>query len=107
MRNERLQEICRQYLARLRHTAGKHGLSSWLSSVIAENRRGECSATEREVSMLSRLVDDERVERKDIPKILGKSYRQCVADGDFDRIRHLKRTGIYSKVSLMLNKKKD
>ena len=103
MRNERLQRICRSYLSRMRYMAEKHGLSSWLSRIIEENRKGECSATEKEVSMLSRLVDDERVTRKEIPDILGKSYRQCIADGDFDRVRRLRKTGIFSKLSLMLN----
>jgi hypothetical protein len=56
------------------------------------------------VELLSRACDDERVSRADIPKILGKSYRQANEDGDFCRIKKLKRQGIYSKVSTLLYK---
>ena len=82
----------------------KHGID--VDSIIRANRKGECSGTEREVQMLSRMVDDERISRTDIPKILGKSYRQSNEDGDFDRIKRLKHQGIYSKVSALLFKSK-
>lgn len=103
-RNEALQRMCRGYLGKMRYVAGKHGLGSWLSSLIAANRRGECEGTQKEVEMLSRMVDDERVARIDIPKILGKSYFRCCEDGDFDRIKTLRNVGIYSKVAAMLEK---
>lgn len=103
-RNETLQSLCRDYLSRLRYMAGKHGLGSWLSDVIKANERGECSGTEKEVRMLSRMVDDERVARADIPVLLGKSYRQCCDDDDFGRISKLRRVGLYSKVSALLYK---
>lgn len=83
----------------------KHGID--VDAIIRANKRNECEATEKEVSMLSRLVDDERVSRKDIPEIVGKSYRQCYDDGTFDKIKTLKRVGIYSKVSALLYKNKD
>lgn len=105
--NDGLQALCRHYLKRLRYMAKKHGLSVWLNETIAANKRNECEATEKEVMMLSRLVDDERVERKEIPKMLDKSYRQCCDDGVFDKIKRLPRVGIYSKLSvLMFNSKK-
>ena len=99
-----LQSICRNYLLRLTNKAKQYGLSSWLQDIIEQNKRNECSATEDEVEMLSRMVDDERIERKDVPKILGKSYRQCVDDEDFDEIKKLRYVGIYSKISTMLHK---
>lgn len=99
-RNETLQALCRDYLSRLRYMAKKHGID--VDSIIRANRKGECSGTEHEVQMLSRMVDDERVSRTDIPKILGKSYRQSNEDGDFERIKKLKHQGIYSKVSALL-----
>lgn len=102
--NETLQALCRDYLGRLRYMGKKHGID--VDSIIRANRKGECSGTEREVQMLSRMVDDERVSRTDIPKILGKSYRQANEDGDFDRIKRLKHQGIYSKVSALLFKSK-
>ena len=101
-RNETLQALCRDYLGKLRHMGKKHGID--VDSIIKLNKRGECSATNKEVEMLARCVNDERVSRTDIPKILGKSYRQSNEDGDFERIKKLKYQGIYSKVSTLLCK---
>lgn len=103
-RNETLQAMCRDYLTRLRYMAKKHGID--VDSIIRANRKGECSGTEHEVQMLSRMVDDERISRKDIPELLGKSYRQCESDGTFNRIKKLRHVGIYSKISALLNKHK-
>lgn len=103
-KNDTLQSLCRDYLVRLRYMAKKHGLLPWLDDVIRANKRGECAATEHEVNMLARLCDDERVSRTDIPELLGKSYRQCNDDGDFDRIKKLRHVGIYSKISALLTK---
>lgn len=103
-RNETLQALCRDYLGKLRYMAKKHGID--VDSIIRANRKGECSGTEREVQMLSRMVDDERVSRTDIPKILGKSYRQANEDEDFEHIKKLKHQGIYSKVSALIYKNK-
>lgn len=99
-RNETLQAMCRDYLGKLRYMGKKHGIE--VDSIIRANKRKECEATNKEVEMLSRCVDDERVSRTDIPKILGKSYRRSEEDGDFDRIKKLKHQGIYSKVSALL-----
>ena len=103
-RNETLQALCRDYLGKLRYMAKKHGID--VDSIIRANKRKECEATNKEVEMLSRCVNDERVSRTDIPKILGKSYRQSNEDGDFERIKKLKYQGIYSKVSALLFKSK-
>ena len=103
-RKEYLQAMCRDYLVRLRYMAKKHGID--VDSIIRANKRKECEDTEKEVQMLSRLVDDERVARKDIPSIVGKSYRECCNDGTFDRIKTLKRVGIYSKVGALLFKER-
>ena len=105
-RNNKLQELCRGYLCKLKYMAKKHGLDTWLDTIIKENFSGKCEATEKEVQMLSRLCDDERVQRKDIPNILEKSYRECFDDDDFDKIKKLKHVGIYSKVSAILFKTK-
>lgn len=104
--NEELQRICRSYLTRLRYMARKHGLESWLNDVIQANKREQCEGTMKEVEMLSRLVNDERVERVDVPKILGKTYRRCNEDGDFDKVRKLPRLGLYSKIGALLLKEK-
>lgn len=101
-RNETLQALCRQYLGKLRRVAKKHGMD--VNSIIRANRRKECEATQYEVELLSRAVDDERISRTDVPKILDKSYRQANEDLDFERIKKLKHQGIYSKVSALLYK---
>ena len=101
-RNETLQALCRDYLGRLRYMGKKHGID--VDSLIRLNRQKKCEATQHEVELLSRAVDDERVSRTDIPKILGKSYRQANEDDDFEHIKRLKHQGIYSKVSALLYK---
>lgn len=105
-RNETLQRLCRDYLGRLRYVASKHGLLPQLNNLIAMNKRRECVGTEREVQMLSRMVDDERISRTDIPKLLGESYRQSESRGVFDKIKKLRHVGIYSKVSALIYKNK-
>lgn len=103
-KDQRLQEICRSYLSRLSTISEKYGLKSWLTGIIEQNKKGECVSTEEEVEMLTRIVDDERLKRTEVPKVLGKSYRQSYEDGDFDRIRKLPHVGIYSKVNVLLYK---
>lgn len=104
MAKDVLQSLCREYLSRLRYMAEKHGLLPWVDETIKANRRHECEATKKEVEMLSRLCNDERVTRTDVPKMLGKSYRQCVDENVFDKIDTLKRQGIYSRLSALLFK---
>ena len=99
-RNETLQAMCRDYLGKLRYIGKKHGID--VDGLIRLNRQKKCEATQHEVELLGRAVDDERVSRTDIPKILGKSYRQSNEDGDFEHIKKLKRQGIYGKVSALL-----
>lgn len=107
MAKDVLQSLCREYLSRLRYMAEKHGLLPWVDENIKANRRHECEATKKEVEMLSRLCNnDERVTRADVPKMLGKSYRQSVDDDDFSRIRHLPRLGTYLKLDALILKDK-
>lgn len=82
--------------------ARKFGLGGFTYDMIRRNYRRECAATESEVELLSRACDDERLHRQDVPKVLRKSYRRAYEDGDFERIKTLKRTGIYSKISAIL-----
>ena len=104
--DDALQAMARRYLARLRYMARKHGLLSWLDATIAENKANRCEATEKEVRMLSRLCGDERVSRTDVPRMLGKSYRDSVEDDDFSRLRRVADRGTYDKVSVSLLAKK-
>ena len=103
-RNETLQALCRDYLSRLRYMAKKHGID--VDSIIRANRRKECEATQKDVELLSRACDDERISRNDIPKLLGESYRQSESRGVFDKIKKLRHVGIYSKVSALIYKNK-
>lgn len=88
-RDDNLQKLCRKYLARLRNTAKELGLLWWVDSKIDENLKDRCSGTEEQVEMLSRMCDDERVSRKDIPKMLGKSYSfSALSMSPWERSRH-------------------
>lgn len=82
--------------------ADKHGLTSWLDQAIKDTKRKDCEPTEKECAMLSRLVDDERIQRTEVPPLLSKTYRECTDNDDFDKIKKLKRVGIYSKVDTLL-----
>ena len=101
-RNETLQALCRDYLGKLRHMGKKHGID--VDGLIRLNRQKKCEATQHEVELLSRAVDDERLSRSEVPQVIGKSYRQSNEDGDFEHIKKLKHQGIYSKVSVLLYK---
>jgi hypothetical protein len=80
--------------------AKKHGID--VDAIIRANKKKECEATQKEVEMLARCVDDERISRTDIPKLLGESYRQSEGNGVFGKIKKLRHVGIYSKVSALL-----
>ena len=82
--------------------ADKHGLTSWLNQAIQDTKRKDCEPTEKECAMLSRLVDDERLTRVEVPPTLGKGYQDCFNDDDFNKIKKLNKVGIYSKVDTML-----
>lgn len=104
MVNQSLQSICRGYLLRLRPLAEKFGLGGFIDETIRLNTQEKCSGTEEEVMLLSRACDDERLSRAEVPKLLGKSYRQTYESGDFDKVKTLRRVGIYSKLSALLLK---
>ena len=100
--NDKLQSIFREYAERIKHIASKHGLGKWLDNLLQKNINNECSATEEEVEMMARICDDERITRVEIPKLLDKSYRMAFEEEDFEKIKKLKRVGIYSKVNALL-----
>lgn len=104
IRNNALQELCRNYLRKLRGVAHRVGLGEWLESMIEANERELCVATEEECELLARCVDDERLHRTDVPKFFGVSYRFCYDKDIFGKIKKLHRTGIYSKVDSILYK---
>lgn len=99
-----MQVLCRDYLRKLGDVAARRGLGAFVRDTIDANKRGECAATEQEVEMLARCVDDSRMTRVEIPKLLGKSYRKCDEQGDFENIKKLPYQGIYSKVDALLYK---
>lgn len=100
--NDKLQSIFRDYAERMRNVATKHGLGKWLDNILQANCNNECSATEEEVEMMARLVDDDRLTRLEIPPLLEKSYRMAFEDEDFENIKKLRHVGIYSKVNALL-----
>lgn len=101
-RNNTLQALCRGYLNKLRYIGKKRGVD--VGALIKLTHQKDCKPTEHEVMMLARMCNGERIQRNDVPKVLGKSYRQCVEDEDFENIKQLPRTGTYSKVSAILHK---
>jgi hypothetical protein len=105
--DDNLQRLVRSYLKRLSHMASKHHLLPWLKDVIRQNKKGECKATRHEANLLARIVDDESVLRKDIPKLIGKSYRHCVENNIFGSITKLKPKGNYSKIDVMMLKEEE
>ena len=102
--NNAVQVVCRDYLTRLAPIAERYGLGKWLQQLITANANGQCASTEEEVEMLARIVDDERLARHEIPKVIGKSYRQCFDNNFFDKFKKLKHVGIYSKISVLVFK---
>lgn len=105
--NKTLQSLTRSYLSQLRSKAKKYGLGIWIDEIIEANRRGECESTEKECELLARACNDDRVNRTDVPKILGVSYRTCFDNDIFDKIKTFKHVGIYSKISALLFKAKN
>lgn len=100
--DDTLQVLCRKYLHKLRLVGARRGID--VDSMIRANKEGICKATVEEVELLSRCVCDERVSRVDIPRLLGLSYRQCVNTSLFDKIKKLPHVGVYSKISVLINK---
>lgn len=102
MNNDKLQIICRDYLHKLKGIASSYGLGKFIDDTIELNKQDKCHGTEEECNLMARILDEERLERKDVPKLFGKSYRKCNEDGTFNDIKTLHRVGIYSKVSALL-----
>ena len=99
-----LQRLCRMYLSQLESLADKYGYGDVIREIIKDNKRGTCEGTKEEVELLSRAVNEDRLCRKDVPKLLNKSYRQCIDDGDFEHIPKLPRLGIYNMVDAVIYK---
>lgn len=99
-----LQALCREYLTKLRSLANKYGLGGFIDETIQLNSQEKCKGTEEEIELLARCINDDRIARNDIPKLFGKSYRQCESNGYFDKIKKLGHVGTYSKVSALLFK---
>ena len=94
-----LIELCTKYLNILRPMANKHGLLPFVDTMVKDMEDGKCKPTDEEAEMLSRMVDDERLSRTEVPKLFSMSYRKFYEQGLFDRVKTLKHQGIYSKIS--------
>ena len=98
-----IQQLARIYLCRLKSLASKYGLSKWLDNIVEANNKEQCTATIEDVDMLSRMVNEERINRTDVPKVLGISYRKCVDKEVFEKdVRNLGHQGTYSNVDTIL-----
>lgn len=101
-RKDKLQELCREYLGNLRHIARKYGLEGFVRDMMNRNKRKECVATEREVKMLARISNRDRIRRVEVPPILGKTYRECNDADLFGNIDRIENRSSYSRVSAEL-----
>lgn len=102
-----LQTKCREYLKKLTYHAKKISLNDTLKDLIKQNEEGTCVATKQQVEMLAAMCDDDSINRKDIPKVIGKSYRACEDNNLFDKLKKRKRRGIYSKIDVLLFAEKE
>lgn len=101
---EKLQSMCRNYLKEIKNIAKHYGLKDFVTNMIVANKNGDCKADVDDVEMLARIVNDDRIKRTEIPKILGLSYRQCVDQELFENIDRVDERGTYSRVSTELFK---
>ena len=101
-RHDKIQQLCVNYLNKLKGVASKFGLKDFVSKTIEANKRKECKATEEDVEMLARIADDNRVNRVDVPPILHKGYRECHEKDLFYNVRKYPNRGTYSRVSAEL-----
>lgn len=101
-KHNKLQIMCRTYLRRLKKYAGKFGLETFVEETIKANKRNECKAKTKDVEMLARMANDDRINRTDIPQVLGMSYRECNDKDLFQHIKRIENRGSYSKVSAEL-----
>jgi Trp operon repressor len=101
-----LQEIFRSYIKVLKNKFDNETVSECINKLLCDNENGKCSATEEQVDMIAKLVDEDRMKREEIPQMFGKSYKQCVEGNIFNKIKTLPKVGIYSKVSALLLKDK-
>lgn len=99
-----LQELCRKYLEKLIPLARTLGLQDFVNDTIDKNEKGECIATKEQVYLLSKICDDDRIRRDEIPQYAGISYRQCILIDIFPFIRKFENKGQYSKIDAMLFK---
>ena len=101
-RHNAQQALVRGYLKKLTGKADKYGLGGWIRNIIRLNRRNECEATDKETHLLARMVNEERIARKDIPALFGISYRKAVDSQVFEKLKNLGPVGTYSKVSAIV-----
>lgn len=101
-KHNKLQSMCRNYLKRLRRYASKFGLEHFVDDTIKANKRKECKADTKDVEMLARMANDDRINRTDVPQVLGMSYRECNDNDLFQHIKRIENRGSYSKVSAEL-----
>ena len=97
-RDNAIQVLARGYMSRLTALADSIGIGAWLNATKEANEKGKCKATQEQVDILSRICDEERIGRHEIPHLIGMSYRQAYEKDLFStEIRKLKHVGVYSR----------
>lgn len=98
----KLQKLCRLYLFELKRMAKRYGLLDFVQGLIKSNEKGECKAELKDVELLARIANDDRVSRVEIPKILKLSYRQVNDNDMYDQIDRIDNRSSYSRISTEL-----
>lgn len=99
-----LQKLARKYLHRVSVLADKYNLKNWVQQMLKSNIKGECIASKDDVELLAKIVEDDCIKVKDIPKLLGVSYRHIV-DNNI-KFKKLEDRGHISKVDVLLIKER-
>lgn len=106
MREEQMviQLLARKYLNKVIPLADKYRLRNYVLDLLNLNLKGECAATKEDVELLAKIVEDDCIKVKDIPKLLGVSYRHIV-DNNI-KFKKLEDRGHISKVDVLLIKER-
>ena len=101
-----LQILFRELLYRLRKKLSNSArCTEFIDGLRRDSIRGTCVADEGEVRLLSNALGEGTIKRREIPKKLGISYRQCIKEGIFKKIKKTRKVGIYDRISVSLFKR--
>lgn len=101
---ELMQTLTRKYLNRIMLMSDKYQIRSYVSDLIEKNLKGECISTKEDVELLAKIVDEDCIKVREIPKVLGVSYRYII-DNNI-KFKKLEDKGRISKVDVLLVKER-